>query len=73
MHNKVLTVARRNNLEEAEAKLQEKIDALGAEWEVVSSQTTGIPYVGGQGTLSGPYEGNHHIMYIVTAALKKVN
>ena len=74
MHNKVLTGAGLNFLEKAEQELQKKIDSLEEGWVVVSTSTTGIPYKGGQTCQeSGPYQGNTHIMYVITAALQKAN
>ncbi len=73
LHSKILTVARRNQLEEAETELQSKIDALGEGWEIVSASTVASPFKGGQSSAeSGPYHGNHHIMYVVSAAFKKL-
>ncbi len=73
MQNKVLTSAGLNQLEKAEAEIQEKINALGPEWEIVSAHSEGIAYKGGESCQeSGPYHGNTHIMYIVTVAMKKV-
>ena len=68
--NKIIVGAGLNSLEEAEREVQEKIDSLGDSWRVVSATTTGIPYQGGQSAQNmGPYQGNTHIMYVVTVSM----
>ncbi len=67
---KVIVEAKLNWIPEQE--VQDRLDFLGDAWEIVSAQTVGVPYHGGEGLeFKGPYQGNTHIMYITTVALKQ--
>jgi hypothetical protein len=55
-----------------EKEVQDRLDFLGDAWDVVSAQTVGISYHGGESLeFAGPYGGNNHIMYVTTVALKQ--